>query len=429
MVDGKKAVVACSCCQAFIIILTGLVGIIIHYTTLTGAEKIYVARDACGKLEGWKDYKCVDVDPKATYYDYDNQDVAIPEEQLYQWKSSQGKICQKDNADDPWVTLSQTCDEALTMCQIWLLDSNVGASASVGSKDPVIQAGLTVVDKCVGGNCKTPEQKHLNARCGLTDEGKIRTGLVYEFDSWIPNDMMVPPFPRPALWMIYKLVQVVRNLGKPTGWSQDGVGHNVELLLDSFPLMHIMLGEASPVVHVVSAVADFFKFSLAPTLMLGILTSMEGAPCEGNAACESNTEKMYLSFNADFNMTTWLYAATGFHLFLMLFGSCGLACCIGSEKIEEGCNFKEKKGPKIGAAMLTFMDVVIVMIGLVTLLTQLSRANIGFAMLFNMAFAFNASVEVDIFQFFALFVLFYDVGATILYKMNKALGWSGKDGN
>merc|ERR1712216_148301 len=125
------------------------------------------------------------------------------------------------------------------------------------------------------------------------------------------------------------------------GWAEGGVGHNVELLLDSFPLMHIMIGE-NAAVHVVSAVADFIKFSLGPTLMLGILTSMEGAPCDGNGVCESNTENMYLSFNADFSMTTWLYAATGIHLFFMLVGSCGLGCCIrDADLTQPSCNITE----------------------------------------------------------------------------------------
>lgn len=444
--DNKldKTVKFCTICQLVFVLIAGVFGMVAHYTVLTGAKEVYKHRQECGNVVGYSSYGCVPFDPDALYMDYDSE-AQISGDEVKPWLSHGNMVCQKgaaksSNASDSeasnesgteesaegaerrlsfWssangnasatITQTQTCEpKPLLGCQIWVfsesspvpevggkLDSGVDVEASVDTGVNV-SVGRTVTD--------------LDERCGLTEEGLIDTAYVFPINLE-ENQVMAPPIPMPLVWMVYKLI------GLDKVFVDYALGNTGKFLQ-----MMTFLPFLPTCSKIVSPVVSYIKFSILPVLMLSVMTSMQAVPCNDNSNCVDISEGNMLSFSRDLNPAMYMYVAIIVHTFVMMFAFAVTWKFPAIEKETDEEHFQCSEMTRVGKvlyAVLTFLDIFLLGMGLFVIMSQISRSSFSLRLIFSMAFNFDVDYSVDIFQILAALMIPVDLLSTILKKLKQ----------
>jgi hypothetical protein len=225
---------------------------------------------------------------------------------------------------------------------------------------------------------------------------------------------MAPPIPMPFVWMVYKLIGLDKHF-------IDYVLGNSGKFLQMMTFLPF-LGTCS---KVLSPVVSYIKFSILPVLMLSVMTSMQAVPCNDNSNCIDISEGNMVSFSRDLNPAMYMYVAIIVHTFVMMFAFAVTwkfpALKEGTKSTEEHFTCEEMtKVGKVLFAVLTFLDIFLLGMGLFVIMSQISRSSFSLRLIFSMAFNFDVDYSVDIFQILAALMIPVDLLSTIVKKLKQA---------
>lgn len=174
---------------------------------------------------------------------------------------------------------------------------------------------------------------------------------------------------------------------------------------------------------VLSPVVSYIKFSILPVLMLGIMTSMQAVPCNDNSNCMDASEGNMLSFSRDLNPAMYMYMAIIFHTFVMIFAFAITWKVPVTKGESKGEHLEISDMTKFGKglfAVLTFLDIFLLGMGLYVILSQIARSSFSLRLIFAMAFNFDVDYSVDIFQILAALLIPVDLVSMILKRLKQA---------